>query len=40
VLYGSLITIDLILMLRYSRKQLPPVEPEEGAEQRIPAMQY
>jgi cytochrome d ubiquinol oxidase subunit I len=40
VLYGTLGTIDLLLMLRYSRKQLPP--PRTGAETdaRLPAVQY
>ncbi len=44
LLYGALGTVDLILMLRYSRKQLPPSpaaggEGEEG-EERVPAVLY
>ena len=40
LLYGTLGTVDLILMLRYSRKQLePPAAPHE-ADQPVPAMQY
>jgi len=38
VLYGTLGTIDLILMLRYSRKELPPTPAQ--ADQPVPAMQY
>ena len=40
VLYGTLGTIDLILMLRYSRKELAAAPAEETADQRVPAMQY
>src|SRR5215475_2636895 len=36
VLYATLGTIDLILMLRYSRKELPP-EPAQGADEPVPA---
>src|SRR5215467_5261196 len=39
VLYGTLGTIDLILMLRYSRKELPPA-PTQAADEAVPAMQY
>jgi cytochrome d ubiquinol oxidase subunit I len=39
VLYGALGTIDLILMLRYSRKELPPA-PVQSADQPVPAMEY
>ncbi|MGB6456933.1 MAG: cytochrome ubiquinol oxidase subunit I [Streptosporangiaceae bacterium] len=39
VLYATLGTIDLILMLRYSRKELPPA-PTQAADQPVPAMQY
>jgi hypothetical protein len=39
VLYGTLGTIDLILMLRYSRKELPPA-PTQAADEPVPAMQY
>jgi cytochrome bd-type quinol oxidase subunit 1 len=38
VLYGALGTIDLILMTRYSRKELAPA-PDDSNEP-IPAMQY
>ena len=39
VLYGTLATIDLVLMLRYSRKELPPT-PVQSADQPVPAMEY
>src|SRR5499425_2506948 len=39
VLYGTLGTIDLILMLRYARKELPPA-PTQAADEPVPAMQY
>jgi cytochrome d ubiquinol oxidase subunit I len=39
VLYGTLGTIDLILMLRYSRKELAP-PPVQSADQPVPAMEY
>jgi cytochrome d ubiquinol oxidase subunit I len=38
VLYGTLGTIDLILMLRYARKELPPGPAH--ADEPVPAMQY
>ena len=38
VIYGILGTIDLILMLRYSRKELAPAK--ETPDQPVPAMQY
>ena len=38
VLYGTLGTIDLILMLRYSRKELPPGPAH--ADEPVPAMEY
>ncbi len=40
LLYGALGTIDLILMLRYSRKQLEPPPAQQDADAPIPAMQY
>jgi cytochrome bd ubiquinol oxidase subunit I len=40
LLYGTLGTVDLILMLRYSRKELPPAPAETGADKRVPAMLY
>jgi cytochrome bd ubiquinol oxidase subunit I len=39
-LYGILGTVDLILMLRYSRKQLPPVPAPVDADHPAPALQY
>ena len=38
--YGALGTVDLILMLRYSRKQLPPPRTEAEIDKPIPAVQY
>ncbi len=40
LLYGTLGTVDLLLMLRYSRKELPPAPPRTGADQPVPAMEY
>jgi len=40
VLYGILGTVDLILMIRYSRQQLPPARAEEDAGAPVPAVQY
>jgi cytochrome bd ubiquinol oxidase subunit I len=39
-LYGTVGTVDLVLMLRYSRKDLAPVPIAEDAEGRVPAMEY
>jgi cytochrome bd ubiquinol oxidase subunit I len=39
VLYGTLGTIDLVLMLRYSRRDLPPA-PVQSADEPVPAMEY
>ncbi len=39
-LYGILGTIDLVLMLRYSRKELAPAPPEAASDKPVPAMQY
>ncbi len=39
-LYGILGTIDLILMLRYSRKRLEPPPAQQDIDKPIPAMQY
>jgi cytochrome bd ubiquinol oxidase subunit I len=39
-LYGTLGTIDLILMLRYSRKQLEPAPPPGDTDKPVPAMTY
>jgi cytochrome d ubiquinol oxidase subunit I len=40
LLYGTLGTVDLLLMLRYSRKQLPPVPAATPAGEPVPAMEY
>ena len=40
LLYGTLGTVDLLLMLRYSRKELAPAPAAEDAEGRVPAMEY
>jgi len=40
LLYGALGTVDLILMLRYSRKQLPAPRTEAEIDKPIPAVQY
>jgi cytochrome bd-type quinol oxidase subunit 1 len=40
LLYGVLGTVDLVLMLRYSRKQLPAPRPEAEIDKPIPAVQY
>jgi len=40
LLYGTLGTVDLILMLRYSRKQLPPPREQADADAPVPAVLY
>jgi len=40
VLYGVLGTVDLLLMLRYSREQLPPPRAGADADAPVPAVQY
>jgi cytochrome bd ubiquinol oxidase subunit I len=40
LLYGALGTVDLLLMLRYSRKELPPAPAASTAGQPVPAMDY
>ena len=40
LLYGVLATIDLLLMLRYSRQQLPPARAEADVDAPVPAIQY
>ena len=40
LLYGVLATVDLLLMLRYSRKELPPARAEADADAPVPAVQY
>jgi cytochrome d ubiquinol oxidase subunit I len=39
-LYGTLGTVDLVLMLRYSRKKPPLPRPESEVSVPVPAMQY
>ena len=40
LLYGTLGTVDLMLMLKYSRHQLPPPRAETEADTPVPAVQY
>ena len=40
LLYGILATVDLMLMLKYSRQQLPPARAEAEANAPVPAVQY
>ncbi|MGO8979842.1 MAG: cytochrome ubiquinol oxidase subunit I [Streptosporangiaceae bacterium] len=40
LLYGALGTVDLLLMLKYSREQLPPARAEADADAPVPAIQY
>src|SRR5215471_3799847 len=40
VLYGTLGTVDLILMLRYSREQPPPIRTEAAVDEPLPAVRY
>lgn len=40
LLYGTLGTVDFLLMLRYSRKQLPPPRAPADADTPVPAVQY
>ncbi len=40
LLYGALGTVDLVLMLRYSRKELPPAPADTKAGEPVPAMEY
>ena len=40
LLYGTLGTVDLILMLQYSREQLPPPRTETDADAPLPAVLY
>jgi len=39
-LYGTLATVDFLLMLRYSRKELPPPRTETDAGAPVPAVLY
>jgi cytochrome bd ubiquinol oxidase subunit I len=40
LLYATLGTVDLLLMLKYSREQLPPARAEAEANAPVPAVQY
>ncbi len=40
VLYAALATVNLLLMLKYSRQQLPPARAEADADAPVPAVQY
>ena len=40
LLYGILATVDFLLMLKYSRQQLPPARAEADADAPVPAVQY
>jgi cytochrome d ubiquinol oxidase subunit I len=40
LLYGVLATVDLLLMLKYSREQLPPARADTEADAPVPAVQY
>jgi cytochrome bd ubiquinol oxidase subunit I len=39
-LYGTLATVDFILMLKYSRQPLPPPRAEADADAPVPAVLY
>ena len=40
LLYGVLATVDLMLMLKYSRQQLPPARADADVDAPVPAVQY
>jgi cytochrome d ubiquinol oxidase subunit I len=40
LLYGTLATVDFLLMLRYARKELPPPRAEVDADAPVPAVLY
>jgi cytochrome d ubiquinol oxidase subunit I len=40
VIYGTIATVDLLLMLKYSRKELPPPRADADADLPLPAVQY
>jgi cytochrome bd ubiquinol oxidase subunit I len=40
LLYGTLATVDLLLMLKYSREQLPPPRTEADVDAPVPAVLY
>ena len=40
LLYGTLATVDLLLMLKYSREQLPPPRTDADVDAPVPAVLY
>jgi cytochrome d ubiquinol oxidase subunit I len=40
LLYGTLATVDLLLMLKYSREQLPPPTADADTDAPVPAVLY
>src|ERR1700727_2515431 len=40
LLYGTLATVDLLLMLKYSREQLPPARTDAELDAPVPAVRY
>jgi cytochrome d ubiquinol oxidase subunit I len=40
LLYGVLATVDLMLMLKYGREQLPPARADADVDAPLPAVQY
>jgi cytochrome d ubiquinol oxidase subunit I len=40
LIYAVVATVDLLLMLKYSRQQLPPPRAEADADKPVPAVQY
>ena len=40
VIYGTVATVDLLLMLKYSRQELPPPRAPDDADLPVPAVQY
>ena len=40
LIYAVLATVDLLLMLKYSREQLPPARAETDLDAPVPAVQY
>jgi cytochrome bd ubiquinol oxidase subunit I len=40
VLYAVIATVDLLLMLKYSREELPPARADADADAPVPAVQY
>ena len=40
LLYAAIGTVDLLLMVKYSRQPLPPARAGAGADAPVPAVQY